>query len=220
MSLLNIKIPALKESFYNLDSAKLNEDKIVNVIRPKFGKYIDNIADMTGVPVELIESFIFIESGGNPNAQSPFAVGLMQVGLATASDTLIKEKGAGRLQDEEAAMLKKYLGSRYSLIEKVKPKQKSIGKTFITKADLLKPELNILIGSILLKQLCDEFTENGKVRLDKVVAIYNGGRFSKAGKKVIPFKGTTKELLAIVPKETSAYVLKLIGTNGILDTIV
>lgn len=218
--MLNIKIPALKESFYNSDSAKLNEDKIVNVIRPKFGKYIDNISEMTGVPVELIEAFIFIESGGNPNAQSPYAVGLMQVGLATGSDTLIFEKGAGRLQDEEAAILKKYLGSRYSLIEKVKPKQKSIGKTFITKADLLKPELNILIGSILLKQLCDEFTENGKVRLDKVVAVYNGGRYSKSNKKVIPFKGTTKELLAIVPKETSAYVLKLIGTNGILDTIV
>jgi soluble lytic murein transglycosylase-like protein len=218
--MLNIKIPALKESFYSSDSVKWNEDKIVNVIRPKFGKYIDKIADMTGVPVELIEAFIFIESGGNPNAQSPFAVGLMQVGLATGSDTLIFEKGAGRLQDEEAAILKKYLGSRYSLIEKVKPKQKSIGKTFITKADLLKPELNILIGSILLKQLCDEFVENGKVRLDKVVAVYNGGRYSKSNKKVIPFKGTTKELLALVPKETSAYVLKLIGTNGILDTIV
>jgi soluble lytic murein transglycosylase-like protein len=219
--MLNVKIPEIKESFYNLDSAKLNKDKIVNVIRPKFGKYIQNISEIAGVPSELIDSFIFIESAGNENAQSPYgAIGLMQLNGATASDTLVFEKGAGRLQNEEAEIIKKYLGNRYSLIEKVKPNQKSIGKTFINKNDLLKPELNILIGSILLKQLCDEFTENGKVRLDKVVAIYNGGRYSKSSKKIILFKGSTSELLNLVPKETSAYITKLVGTNGLLDILV
>lgn len=220
MATLNINIPSLSESFYTPIAAKQNEDRIKSVIRPKFGKFINNTSTLTGVPVELIESFIFIESAGNEKAKSPYATGLMQLSPATASDALVKEKGAGRLQAGEAALIKKYLGNRYSFIEKVKPKQTSIGKTFITNDDLLKPEFNILVGSILVKQLMDEFTEDGKLRLDKVIAIYNGGRFSKAGKKVIKFKGNTKELLTQVPKETSQYIVKLLGTQGLLDTIV
>jgi hypothetical protein len=66
----------------------------------------------------------------------------------------------------------------------------------------------------------DEFSSNGIIRLDKIIAIYNGGRFSKSGKKIIPFKGSTKELLTQVPKETSDYIKKLAGTNGVLESIV
>jgi soluble lytic murein transglycosylase-like protein len=123
LATLNVNIPALEESYYTPISAKQNEDKIKNVIRPKFGVFINNTSNLTGVPVEIIESFIFIESGGNPNAKSPYATGLMQLSPATASDALVKEKGAGRLQAGEANLLKKYLGNRFSIIEKVKPKQ-------------------------------------------------------------------------------------------------
>ena len=220
MAQLNVKIPSVQQSFYDTTGAKANKDKIVNVIRPKFGTFINNSSAMSGVPSELIESIIFIESAGNPNAASPYAVGLMQVGFATASDALVKEKGAGRMSDEEAKIIKAKLGDRWSLLENVKPHQTTIGKTFITKADLLDPEFNITVGVILLKQLIDEFTgADGKVRMDKVVVIYNGGRYGAIAKKTIAFKGTTEELLAEMPKETSAYILKLIGTQGLLDTM-
>ena len=144
----------------------------------------------------------------------------MQLSPATASDVIVKEKGLGRLEKEEADILKKYLGSRFSLVEKVKPNQKSLGKTFVTNDDLFKPEFNILVGTILLGQLTNEFVEGGKLRLDKVITVYNGGRYSKAGRKIISFKGNTNELLAQVPKESSDYIKKLMGTNGILDIIV
>jgi soluble lytic murein transglycosylase-like protein len=220
MAQLNLEIPSVMQSYYTPVAAKANEEKIKTVIRPKYGKMINNISDLTGVPVPVLEAFIFIESAGNEKAKSPYATGLMQLSPASASDVIVKEKGANRLQDGEAAILKKYLGSRYSMIDKVKPKQTSLGKTFVTNDDLLKPEFNILVGSIFLKQLMDEFTENGKIRMDKVVAIYNGGRFSKAAKKIIPFKGNAEQLLTQVPKETSDYVKKLLGTQGVLDTIV
>lgn len=220
MAEFNIKIPQIQKSYYDSVAAKANKDKIENIIRPKYGDMIDNIAELVGLPSVLIESFVFIESGGDEKAQSPYAVGLLQLNGATASDTLVFEKGAGRLDKGEIQILKKYLGSRYSILDKVKPKQKSLGKTFITNSDLLKPELNLLIGSILLKQLTDEFTEKGKIRFDKVITVYNGGRYSKASKKVIAFKGSTDELLTIVPKETSNYIKKLIGVNSVLDVLV
>lgn len=222
MSGLSIKIPSINQSFYDAVSAKANKQKIESVIRPKFGSMINNISAMSNVPSELIESFIFIESAGNPNAKSPYATGLMQLSPATASDTIVKEKGEGRLSNDEANILKKYLGSRYALIEGVKPKQTSLGKQpLITNEDLLKPELNILLGAILLKQLMDEFLQpDGKIRMDKVITIYNGGRYGAVAKKVIPFQGTTEQLVALVPKETSDYIKKLVGTQGVLDTMV
>lgn len=218
--ILNVKIPQIQKSFYDSVAAKANKNKIENVIRPKYGKMINNIADLVGLPPVLIESFIFIESGGLESAQSPYATGLMQLNGATASDALVFEKGAGRLTQGEEDILKKYLGSRYSNLNKVKPKQKSLGISFVTNEDLLKPEFNVLVGSILLKQLTDEFTENGKIRFDKVITIYNSGRFSKSSKKVMQFKGSTEELLTLVPKETANYIKKLVGVNSVLDVLV
>ena len=67
----------------------------------------------------------------------------------------------------------------------------------------------------------DEFTEpNGKIRMDKVVVIYNGGRYGKIAKKVIESKEGIEQIVKIVPKETSSYILKLLGTDGVLDKMV
>ncbi len=219
MANLNISIPAIDEHFYTPVAAKANLDKITSVIRPKYGKMIDNISSLTELPSSLIEAFAFIESGGNPIAQSPWAVGILQLSTASASDTLVFEKGAGRLQDGEAKILKKYLGDRYKFIEGVKPKQTSLGKTFVTVNDLKQVEFCLLVGSILIKQLMDEFS-NDKLALAKTVIIYNGGRFSKYGKMAIKFNGTIEDLIKNVPKESSDYVRKLLGINGLLDVLV
>jgi soluble lytic murein transglycosylase-like protein len=220
MATLNIDIPSIKQAYYNSEQQFKNKEKVFGLIRPKYGATIKKIGNITNLPSSLIESFIFIESAGNPNASTPYATGLMQLGTATASDTLIKEKGANRLSNEEALILKYYLGDRYKKIEGVKPGQKSIGETFITKDDLLKPEFNILVGSILLKQLIDEFTgSDKKVRMDKVITIYNGGRYTDIAKSVIQSKASIDDIIKILPKESSAYVLKLVGQRGLLETL-
>ena len=214
---MNIKIPAVSKSFYSDSAASQNLKKIETVIRPKYGKIIDRISEITGVPVPIIESFIFIESAGNEKAQTPYATGLMQVSKAAASDAIVFEKTSGRLSPEEIQLLKKHLGaSRWAKIEKAKG---SIG-TYISANELFNPEFNILVGTIILGQLINEFTENGKPRLDKVVVIYNRGKYDKVSKKVAKFQGNTNELLAVVPQGAKDYILKLIGENGTLDLIV
>lgn len=216
----NFKIPAIQDKFYPDTSVVLIKNKLNNVIRAKYGRIINNISKITGLNTEIIESFIFIESAGDEKAKTPYAYGLMQVGLATASDTLVYEKSSGRLSPEEDALVKKYLGSRYSKLNNLKKNQKSIGSTFVTSADLFNPEFNILLGSIIVKQLVDEFTENGNPRLDKVVVIYNTGRFSKPAKIAIKHKGDTDSLLAKIPRGQGDYIRKLIGKNSLLDIIV
>lgn len=217
----DFKIPAIQDKFYPDTSVVLIKNKINNVIRAKYGKIINNISKITGLNPQIIESFIFIESAGDEKAKTPYAYGLMQVGLATASDALVYEKSSGRLSAEEDSIVKKYLGNRYSKLNNLKKNQKSIGSTtFVTPADLFNPEFNILLGSIIVKQLVDEFTENGNPRLDKVVVIYNTGRFSKPAKLAIKHKGDTDSLLAKIPRGQGDYIRKLIGKNSLLDILV
>jgi soluble lytic murein transglycosylase-like protein len=215
-----LKIPATTLKFYDSKQVPLIKDKIEDVIVTKYGKIINNVSKITGLNDEIIKSFIFIESAGKENAETPYAIGLMQVGLATASDALVYEKSSGRLSNDEEEILKKHLGSKMKNLEKLKKNQKSIGKTWIGKKELFNPELNILIGSIIVKQLADEFSENGVPRLDKVAVIYNAGRYGKIAKKTISHKGSVDELVGILPKEPSAYITKLVGTNGLLDILV
>jgi hypothetical protein len=215
---ISFKIPALDKSFYQDKSVPQIKDRI-KFITDKYGSIIDNVANLTNLNKDIIKSFIFIESRGEADAQSPYAVGLMQVGLATASDGLVLEKSSGRLSSGEEAILSKYLGARMSNLDKLKKNQKSIGKTWITKSDLFKPEFNILVGSIILKQLIDEFTEDGVPRLDKVAVLYNAGRYGKIGKMTIAHKGSTEELHSKLPKEPSSYITKLLGVNSTLDIL-
>lgn len=212
-------IPLTQKLFYKDSDLPLIRKKITNTIQAKYGNVINNIARISNVPKELIESFIFIESSGEANAQTPYAVGLMQVNPATASDVMVKEKLSGRLNAEESAIIKKYLGTRYEKLNTVNSKTKYTIGTFVTNEDLFKPEFNVLIGTLLLGQLIDEFTENGHIRFDKIVVIYNTGRFSKTSKTVIPYKGNTDSLMAVIPKGQSDYVLKLVGKNSVLDLL-
>jgi hypothetical protein len=216
---LDVKIPQTQQTFYKSSEIPLIQKKF-DSIEKGYKPFIDNISKLTGVDRNVIKSFIFIESGGNPNAETPYAVGLMQVSTAGASDALVYEKSSGRLLPDEEAILKKTLGARMSNLDNLKPNQKSLGKTWVNRNDLLVPEFNILVGSIMLKQMVDEYAENGKARLDKVAVIYNTGKFSKVGKVAIAHKGTADELIAKIPAGQGNYIKKLLGVNSTLDILI
>ena len=95
------------------------------------------------------------------------------------------------------------------------------GKTrAITNADQLKPELNILIGTIILGQLVDTDwgTEDGEIKLDRVISVYNAGAYGDTGKKARSktYK-TPKELASVVNSISSGYIKKILGSDGALD---
>ena len=77
-----------------------------------------------------------------------------------------------------------------------------------------------MVGTIILGQLVNEFTENGRPRLDKVVVVYNTGRYAKISKTAIAHAGNTDTLVDILPKGQADYVKKLVGVNGLLDILI
>ena len=97
------------------------------------------------------------------------------------------------------------------------------GKTReITNADQLKPELDILIGSIVLGQLIDNdwAKEGNKLRLDRVIAVYNAGAYGDTGKKArLGNYPTPKALADSVNSISRAYIAKIVGKDGALDII-
>ena len=84
----------------------------------------------------------------------------------------------------------------------------------------MKPELNILIGSMLLGQLIDTDwgTEDGQIKMERVITVYNAGAYGDAGKKARSKKyKTPTELANVVNPITSSYIKKMLGKDGAMD---
>jgi len=185
--------------------------KMMETINSKYGTYIDFVSKESNLPKEMIASFIAVESGGNATAGASGHItqGLMQWNRTYAKSQLETEKKLGRMTKAEQDKLATY-GIKFD----------ANGKTrAITNADQLKPELNILIGSMLLGQLVDTDwgTENGEIKLDRIIAVYNAGAYGDTGKKARSktYK-TPKDLANAVNSTTSAYIKKILGTDGAL----
>jgi hypothetical protein len=186
--------------------------KMIDTINSKYGTYIDFVSKESKLPKEMIASFIAVESGGNATAggSGHITQGLMQWNRTYAKAQLEKELKEGRMTKNERDKLASF-GIKFD----------ANGKTrVVTNADQLKPELNILIGSILLGQLVDTDwgTEGGEIKLDRVIAVYNAGAYGDAGKKARSkaYK-TPQDLAKAVNPITSAYIKKILGTDGALD---
>jgi hypothetical protein len=186
--------------------------KMLEQIKTDYDTYLTFASEQSGIPKEVIASFIAVESGGKASAGTSGHVtqGLMQWNRTYAKSNLEKEKKEGRLTADEEAKLKEY-GITFN----------SEGKTReITNADQLKPELNILIGSIILGQKIDTDwgTENGEMKLDRVIAVYNAGAYGTTGKLARSKKyKTPQELASVVNSITAGYIKKMLGQDGALD---
>ena len=185
--------------------------KMMEKIYADYGTYIDFVAKQSNLPKEMIASFIAVESGGNAKAGASGHItqGLMQWNRTYAQSMLEREKKQGRMTQAEQDKLASF-GIKFD----------DNGKTrTITNADQLKPELNILIGTMLLGQLVDTDwgTEDGEIKLDRVIAVYNAGAYGDTGKKARSKTYKTPKALAdVVNPVTRAYINKILGLNGAL----
>jgi soluble lytic murein transglycosylase-like protein len=195
---------------------------MMNRIADNYGQFIKFASDNSKLPKEVIASFIAVESGGNATAGTSGHItqGLMQWNRNFAQNTLEAEYRLGRLTPAEKDKLASF-GIKFDSKGKTRP---------ITNADQLKPELNILIGSILLGQMADSYfdggkkqnvwavDDNGALRLDRMIAVYNAGAYGSIGKagRLGNYK-TPLDMANAVPEPTKSYIKKILGVNGAMD---
>lgn len=184
-------------------------ETMLRTIWKNYGNYIKFCETNCKIPAIITLAFIAIESGGNPKAGLPNHVtqGLMQWNRNFAKELLEKEYAQGRLTTAEKQKLAEY-GIVFSASGKTRD---------ITNSDQLIPELNILIGCIILGQMIDTDwgTENGQIKMDRIIAVYNAGAYGDTGKKARSKQyKTALDLSNAVNTITSAYIKKMLGTNG------
>ena len=192
-----------------------SRDAIKNVMKKgwdKYGKFFQFASKQSGIPVKAIFAFATAESTLKPDAGSGFTKGIMQANYSYMKSQLENEYKSNRLSQEEKDKLASY-GIKFD----------SAGKTReITQADNLKPELAILLGSIVLGQIVDQpwAKDGNNIRLDKVIVVYNTGLYSKWSKIAMNSKSSTAaELVNQLAGNavSQAYIRKIMGANGILD---
>jgi len=179
-----------------------------------YGKYIKFASKESGIAPEVLVSFISVESGGNPKAGGSGSAtqGLFQFNRKYVKAQLKNEFTSNRLSDNEKAKLATY-GFKFDAAGNTRE---------FTQADLVKPELNVVVGSIVLGQLIDQpfAVQNGNLRLDKVITTYNSGLYSKWSKIAMASNSTNAKQLhdeLAGNKVTQAYIRKIMGANGALD---
>ena len=197
-------------SWGSRQSIKTMLEKILD----NYGTFITFASENSKLPKSVIASFIAVESGGNSKAGASGHItqGLMQWNRTYAKANLETEYAEKRLTPAEIQKLASF-GIKFTN-----------GKTrAITNADQLKPELNILIGSIILGQLADEkwaTDSNGSLRLDRMIAVYNAGAYGDTGKKArFGEHNTPYDLAKAVNPTTSGYISKILGKDGAMDIL-
>jgi hypothetical protein len=204
------------------------EEQIIKAMRKgisKYGKYFQFASQTSGLPVEMLIAFSACESmvGGNIGPVGHPTRGIMQWNRTYVKSVLENELSMGRMTEEEKTKLKEF-----GIVFDEK------GKTrVITEADQLKPELNILIGSIIIGQLADSYlqgkspdpnswgTDNGKVRLDRIICVYNSGANGPTGKEArFGNHSTPYELSKKVNPISRSYIRRLMGEGGFYDLLV
>lgn len=209
--------------------------KMLKNMISNYGKFMKTASEQSNIPAPVIASFIAVESGGDALA-SPSGrgtchatIGLMQWNRNFAKATLEREFSADRLSDVEKQILSKY-GINFNKSGKTRK---------ITCNDQKQPELNILIGTIILGQIISEITSRSKgwaleedntLRLDKIISVYNAGMFGTTGKlatdsklKGVPVDTTSvkkyRDVLGTFNTTTKNYIDAIMGKDGYLDVL-
>lgn len=209
---LTVAIPATGLSAPKSWGSRAQIKSMLERIASNYGRFIKTASENSRIPASVLASFIAVESGGNATAGPSGHVtqGLMQWNRNYAKKQLERELSRNRMTPEEKDKLASF-GIKFNTKGETRE---------ITNADQLKPELNILIGSIVLGQLFDTEwgTVDGKMMLDRVITVYNAGQYGDSGKKATSgLYRTPAELAAVVNPISRAYIEKIMGRDGAMD---
>lgn len=206
---VKVKVPDLKTSYTNYSKPeykKANLDMIKSIIS-NYGSIILKYAQPLSMPKEIVTSVIGTESGGKMVGKNAYgAIGLMQVTYPSFVEVTTNWKK--HTKEELPTFLKQN-------IDRLAPNK---SKSAIESKLSTSPELNILVGMMLLRLLTERFGGN----FNRVLVAYNAGAYTKSqniGTTPITTSVDTATLIADkrVPSESRAYLQKVLGKDGFLE---
>lgn len=212
-------IPATQLSYYTESQAQANKAIIERIKSAPYYSTLQKYANIENLPIELVIALVATESGGRElGKNSAGAVGLMQIKKVAAYEALRKGSIAGELDAQEKAWVKtispelakndfKIRYGGFDGVDKTKAMQE-------LEEGLYDTEFNIFIGTMLLGQIVDSYTEGkDKVYLSKAVAIYNQGSGSRS--KIDAYDNATDIInKSTLGTEGKNYIKKILGKNG------
>jgi soluble lytic murein transglycosylase-like protein len=209
-----INVPVLSLASPNTWGSRDAIKKMLQTIWTNYGVFIQKASNSSGIPNSVIVAFIAVESGGNPKAGSAGHItqGLMQWNRSYAKAQIEREIKNKDLSDYERSVL-----TAAGIINS------SGAVRDVTNADQLKPEVNIVIGTIVLGQLLEQSWAKSEktLHLDRIIAVYNAGAYGDTGKKARQLTSvkfdTPEKLAANVNSISASYIKKMMGVNGAMD---
>lgn len=228
-SQITVRVPDIKSSFktsgydYSSPEVKIANIKLVQKINATYRSIINKWAQIYQIPEGVIIGFIATESGGimaPPNQYQ--ATGLMQVTPSAIYEVITKWNSEVQTAIPQDTI---------NLInQKVPDLLKSKTLTSSLKSKILSnlqhdANFNVMAGTSILRWLLERFSSiltGGQ--LNKAMVAYNAGAYTKSisrGTKAIldPIDSTTLSRNPLVPAESRAYLLKMLGKDGFLQLI-
>lgn len=212
-------IPATDLFYYTDSQATANKAIITRIKTASYYPFIQKYSQIENLPEELVIAVMATESGGRDVGKNAYgAVGLMQIKKIAAIEAIRK----AAIADELDASEKAYIKSKSPEVAKndFKIKYGALEGVDMEKAKneleaaLFDNEFNIFIGTMLLGQVIDSYTE-GKdtIYLSKAIAIYNQGSGSRT--KIKDFNNATDIInKSTLGTEGKNYIKKILGKNG------
>ena len=206
---VKVKVPDLKTSYDNYSKPSVKEANI-NMLKSIFSNYdgiISKYKQSLSLPKEIVGSVIATESGGRMVGKNAYgAIGLMQVTYPAFVEVTTQWKK--HTKEYLPIFLKQS-------IDKLAPNK---SQSAIESKLASSPELNILIGMMLIRLLTERFGGN----FNRVLVSYNAGAYTKSqnvGTTPITTPIDTALLVSDkrVPSESRAYLQKVLGKDGFLE---
>ena len=228
-SKIYIKLPDIKTSFkagtydYSTPSVKAANIKVIQKINSTYGQVIQKWAELYGIPVGVIISFIATESGGTMAPPNKYqATGLMQV-----TPTAIYEVARKWSSEVDSPLPQESINVLNQRVpELLKSKTFTAGLRSSILSNLQRDaNFNIMAGTMILRWLLERFSSYlSGGQLNKAMVAYNAGAYNKAisvGTKAI-IEAVDSTILSQnpkVPNESRGYLLKMLGKDGFLELI-
>ena len=206
---VRVKVPDLKTSFGNYSKPEVKKANLdmIKSINSNYGSIISKYEQPLSMPKAIVVSVIGTESGGKMVGKNAYgAIGLMQVTYPTFVETTTQWK---KYTNQD---LPSFLKQNIDILAPNKSQSAIESKLSSS------PELNILVGMMLLRLLSERFGGN----FNRVLVAYNAGAYTKSQNVgTTPIKTPIDTALLVsdkrVPTQSRNYLEKVLGKDGFLE---